>query len=136
MISRSRIHLLTVLAQRLEDDYFDKAAVKTLRDAVKVYAGRRADGATGYDLHEEAVRVERQRTAMAIVPDSYALSRLKDVMLQRAYDLLYDGDWTGCDAIAEFLPDDMVKAMLDAWENDIEADSAKSKFYCGERKNG
>lgn len=38
--------------------------------------------------------------------------------LQEAYDLLWEGDGDGCDAITALLPEAEVKAMLDAWLDD------------------
>ena len=49
-----------------------------------------------------------------MLPSSNSTDRLKEAMLQRAYDLLWDGDTDGCDALIEFLPSDDVTKMLDA----------------------
>lgn len=50
--------------------------------------------------------------------------------LQRAYDVLWDGDGEGCDAITAKLPDKEVRAMLDAWMDDYCDDKTpKSKWH-------
>ena len=63
---------------------------------------------------EDETRVARQRTLFNMLPSSNSTDRLKEAMLQRAYDLLWDGDTDGCDALIEFLPSDDVTKMLDA----------------------
>lgn len=53
-----------------------------------------------------------------------------DAELQRAYDLLWEGDGEGCDAITAYLPDKDVKAMLDAWLDDQDpSNTTKSKWH-------
>lgn len=49
--------------------------------------------------------------------------------LQLAYDLLWDRDGQGCDAITAMLPDKDVMAMLDAWEDDQMGDTPKSEWH-------
>lgn len=49
--------------------------------------------------------------------------------LQRAYDVLWEGDGEACDAITAKLPDKDVKAMLDAWLDDQCGDAPKSKWH-------
>jgi len=49
--------------------------------------------------------------------------------LQRAYDLLWDGDGEACDAITAKLPDKDVIAMLDAWSDDQDGKEPKSKWH-------
>lgn len=55
---------------------------------------------------------------------------------QRAYDLLWDGDALGCDALIEFLPSSEVEAMLNAWSDDWDDDEKlskpRSRWYKGE----
>lgn len=52
-----------------------------------------------------------------------------DQELQRAYDVLWEGDGEGCDAITAKLPDKQVKAMLDAWLDDQCDHEPKSKWH-------
>ncbi len=71
------------------------------------------------ELSDERLREERriaaQRNLFTFLPVVPIVGRLKDAMLQRAYDLLWDGRAEECDAILEFLPSRDVEAMLDAW---------------------
>lgn len=80
-------------------------------------------------LEREERRADRQRQLMAIVPNSAALTRLKKAMLQRAYDLLWDGQGEACDALTEFLPSADVIRMLNAWSDDQEGREPKSEWY-------
>lgn len=53
-----------------------------------------------------------------------------DAELQRAYDVLWDGDGEACDEITANLPTKDVKAMLDCWLDDQDPkNTAKSKWY-------
>lgn len=52
-----------------------------------------------------------------------------DAELQRAYDVLWDGDGDGCDAITAKLPAKDVTTMLDAWLDDQCGHEPKSKWY-------
>lgn len=125
---RSRVHMLSVAAARLEQDYANPKLIADIREAAKYAAKKRAEGCDYSD--EDQHRIERQRTLFAMVPDTHALGRLKDAMLQRAYDLMWDGDCTATDAIAEFLPSADVTRMFEAWERDQDPKTAdKSKFY-------
>lgn len=127
---RSTIHMLTVAAARLESDHANPQLVKDLRSTANHLASAKAEG-RGYGPDEEK-RIERQRTLIAMLPDTRAVDQLKASMLQRAYDLMWDGDCSGCDAIAEFLPSGDVTRMFDAWENDQEGKNEKSNFYGGD----
>lgn len=80
-------------------------------------------------LHEDRKRQERQRTLFAMLPSSNAVDRLKEQMLQRAYDLLWDGDANGCDALIEFLPSRDVEAMFEAWDHDQSGGKPPSRYY-------
>lgn len=51
--------------------------------------------------------------------------------LQRAYDVLWEGDGEGCDAITAPLPDQMVIAMLDAWQDDQMEQQPLSGWHAG-----
>lgn len=54
--------------------------------------------------------------------------------LQRAYDMLWDGDGEECDRINAALPEPMVLAMLDAWSEDYVDDRPgliRSGFHSG-----
>jgi predicted transcriptional regulator len=64
-----------------------------------------------------------------MLPNYAACDRLKAAMLQRAYDLMCDGDATAADAIAEFLPARDADAMFDAWLDDQDDGRPKSRFY-------
>jgi hypothetical protein len=48
--------------------------------------------------------------------------------LQEAYDRLHDGDGSECDKICADLPDQPVRAMMDAWLDD-QTDQPKSLFW-------
>ena len=52
-----------------------------------------------------------------------------DDELQRAYDLLCDGDGEACDAITAKLPDKEVRGMLDNWLKDQCGNGPKSRWY-------
>lgn len=124
-MTRSLVHLLNVFAVRLEIDHGPKPAV----DAIKLFAKDRtircAEGRNG----EGEKRIERQRTLFAMLPSSNATDRLKAAMLQRSYDLLWDGDTCGCDAILEFVPSRDADKMLECWAHDFEGDEPRSSFY-------
>jgi len=119
--------MLNVAAARLQQDHGNPKLAADLREAAKVLAKNRAEQRLQDD---ETKRIERQRTLFTMVPDTVAFGRFKDAMLQRAYDLMWDGDCSACDAIAEFLPSADVEKMFDAWQNDQDPNSPqKSKFY-------
>jgi hypothetical protein len=82
-------------------------------------------------LADDTRRQERQRTLFAMLPSCNAVDRLKEKMLQRAYDLLWDGDANGCDALIEFLPSKDVQEMFDAWDHDQSGGKPPSRFYEG-----
>lgn len=126
-MSRSMIHMLTVAASRIEQEYGSKQLIADLRAAAKHHADARSEG-RHYNV-EDQKRIERQRTLFAMLPDTAAVDRLKAAMLQRAYDLLWDGDCLACDALSEFLPSSDVERMLTAWENDQRADAERSEFF-------
>ena len=77
----------------------------------------------------EEQRIARQRNLFTFLPVTQSVDRLKEGMLQRAYDLLCDGDTSGCDAILEFLPSRDVERMLDAWLDDQDNAATKSRWY-------
>lgn len=131
-LSRSQIHMLTVAAAMVEASGGNPKLVADLRAAAQWRANKRAEGfGSGMDTK----RVDQQRTLMAMVVNGPAKSALVDAMLQRAYDLLWDGSWEGCDAICEFLPSDQVRAMMDAWNEDQEDKGPKSPWYLGKKDN-
>lgn len=130
MKSRSRIHMLTVAAARLESDYANPKLVADLREAAKHAASRKVDGLRDETAQAEMKRIERQRNLMTMLPDTRSLDTLKEAMLQRAYDLMWDGDCAGTDALTEFLPSRDVTRMFEAWEQDqIAGDQPRSPFY-------
>lgn len=50
--------------------------------------------------------------------------------LQRAYDVLWEGDGEACDAITARLPEKDVRAMLDCWLDDYsDTKGPKSKWH-------
>jgi hypothetical protein len=119
--------MLAVFATRMEIDHAPADMVK----ALKLLSSDRTIRAAEHRnwSAEQEKRVERQRTLFAMLPSTNATDRLKDAMLQRAYDLLWDGDSMGCDALIEFMPERDVTRMLDAWSHDFEGDVPKSKFH-------
>lgn len=126
---RSRIHMLMVAAARLQEEHASPKLVEDLRAAASEYASRKAQGIGWTDDDER--RVERQRTLFNALPSSSATDRLKEAMLQRAYDVLWDGNAAACDALLEFLPSDDVQRLLDAWENDQFSKEPRSKWHAG-----
>ena len=126
MGNRSRIHLLRVTATRFEGNA-PPEAVKTLRTLARELEARQADGRT-HNAQEDK-RFERQRTLFAMLASSDATDRLKEAMMQRAYDLIWDGDGQACDALLEFLPSNDADAILDAWEKDQEDDNPRSRWH-------
>lgn len=66
-----------------------------------------------------------------MLPSMSATDRLKEAMMQRVYDLMWDGDCMGADAIAEFLPGDDAARAFDAWLSDQDTGKPRSKFYEG-----
>lgn len=127
---RSRVHMLTVAAARLEAEYANPKLIADLRAAAKHDAEAHADGRK--HSPDEEKRIERQRMLMQMLPDTRAVDQLKAAMLQRAYDLMWDGAGSACDALAEFLPERDIKRMFDAWEQDqMPGDHPRSEFYEG-----
>lgn len=128
-MSRSLVHLLNTFAVRFEADHAPAKIVDTIKLFAKEYTVRRAEHRDR--TAEEDRRIERQRTLFVMLPPSDATDRLKQAMLQRAYDLLWDGDAFGCDAILEFLPSDDVVKMLDAWSDDAEDNGGPKSHWHG-----
>jgi hypothetical protein len=121
--------MLTVAAARLEQDHGNAKLIEDLRAAAKAHAKNKAEGRLQAD---EEKRIGKQRTLTAMLPDTRSVDALKAAMLQRAYDLLWDGDWSACDAIIEFLPSADVEKMLNAYDQDQDPKRAeKSQFYAG-----
>lgn len=130
MRRRSQIHMLAVAAARLESDHANPKLIADLQAAAHHLATARADG-RGHDDEEER-RIERQRTLFTMLPDIGATERLRLAMQQRAYDLMWDGATSACDALAEFLPEHEIDRMFDAWEQDqMPGDHPRSEFYEG-----
>jgi len=128
-MSRSRVHLFRVAAARLESDHANPKLVADLKEAAKGEAKRTAEG-KGWSP-DDVKRVERQRTLFAQLPAYSACDRLKEAMMQRVYDLMWDGDTNGADALAEFLPSADADAVFDAWQSDSMTigDAPRSRFY-------
>ncbi|MFL5607719.1 MAG: hypothetical protein ACJ8AD_14810 [Gemmatimonadaceae bacterium] len=80
---------------------------------------------------------EEEARVVAVLERTFATEKrrrvLADVMLQRAYDHMWEHRTEACDAICDFLPKHLVTPMLDAWLDDqFEADPAKrSSWYHG-----
>lgn len=55
--------------------------------------------------------------------------RLRAAMRQRIYDLMWDGDSLGADAIAEFIPSSDADEAFAAWEHDIEGKQPLTAYY-------
>lgn len=127
MKNRSRIHMLTVAAARLERDGANPILVGDLKKAAQHHATRKADGA-GWTEDDE-MRVERQRGLFGMLPSLNAVDRLKEALMQRAYDLLWDGNCDGCDAILEFLPSKDAEIVLSAFGNDQDGKQPSSRFH-------
>lgn len=128
---RSHVHMLSVAAARLEQEYGNPKLIGDLREAAKAEAKRLAEG-RGWGPEEQA-RVERQRTLVAMLPPYAACERLKAALMQRAYDLMWDGHAGATDALLEFLPAKDADAVLNAWDADTTAigDTPRSRFYEG-----
>lgn len=101
--------------------------IDMLRLSAQELEARQADGRT-HDAAEER-RIEIQRTLFAMLPSSNATDRLREAMMQRAYDLMWNGDGLATDALLEFLPSECADQVLDAWENDLDGDKPRSKWY-------
>lgn len=129
MNRRSRVHMLSVAAARLESDYANPTLIRHLRDAAKAEADKIVEG-RGYTTEDET-RIERQRTLYAMLPSCNAADRLKASMMQRAYDLAWNGQCTECDALLEFLPSADAEKVLSAWENDQNPNNERTPFYEG-----
>lgn len=92
-------------------------------------AARKIDPEAQARLEAEEKRIANQRNLFTFLPVMAAVESLKAAMLQRAYDLLSDGDAEACDAITEFLPSRDVGEMLDAWLDDQDEGATKSRWY-------
>jgi hypothetical protein len=78
---------------------------------------------------QEQARIKRQREAFDDLPEGPIRDHLRDMMLQRAYDILCEGNGEGCDELLQFLPEDHARELLDAWLDDQISDVPKSKWY-------
>lgn len=128
--NRSRVHMLTVAAARLEQDRANPKLIESLRAAAKEHATAKA-GDRDYD-DEQRKRIDRQRTLFNMLPNGSAKEALKKAALQRAYDLLWDGNCAGCDAVTEFLPSMDVEGMLSDWGSDQIGKGVFSRWYRSE----
>lgn len=126
-MTRSLVHMLNTFATRLEIDHGPKDAVKAIQLFALDRTIRRAEHRDHNDADEK--RISRQRNLFTMLPDTSANDALKEAMLQRAYDLLWDGDALGCDAILEFIPSRDADALLNAWSADQDGQEPKSKWY-------
>lgn len=89
---------------------------------------RRLTPAEQEERDREDQRIARQRNLFTFLPVSPSVEALKEGMLQRAYDLLSNGDAEACDAILEFLPSRDAERMLDAWLDDQVDGRPKSRW--------
>jgi hypothetical protein len=128
---RSRIHLFQVAAARLKEDNANPELVSQLLQEAARLSSKKAQG-QGWTKEDEA-RVSRQRNVFTMMPDCAGVDRFKEAMMQRAYDLLWDGFATECDAVLEFLPSKDADAVLNAWDNDQDEKKERSRFYEGWR---
>jgi len=127
MPNRSRTHMLRVLAMRMDGTSTPDKLVDVVRKVAQELEAREADGRTHNP--EDEKRIERQRTLFATLPDTGAVDALKEAMMQRAYDLMWDGDGLACDAIAEFLPPAAADEVFNAWDNDQDPSKPRSRFH-------
>lgn len=127
--TRSVVHLLNVAAARLKADHADPKLVADLQSAAKMAEARRVEG-RDYSAEDEE-RISQQRNLFLNLPRGPQADALQRAMLQRAYDLMWDGDPIACDAIIEFLPIAEVTRMFDAWQDDQGQgiDGIRSAFY-------
>jgi hypothetical protein len=128
-MNRSLVHTLNVAAARLKEALANPKLVADLQNAAEHMASKRAQG-RGYTEDDER-RIEAQRTLFNMLPDTAATDRLKHAVLQRAYDLLWDGDGAGCDALLEFMPSRDADGLLNAWCADQDGKQPRSKWYEG-----
>lgn len=127
---RSRVHMLAVAASRLEQTGSNPKLISDIRAAARFQAERHQEGSAYTD--DDQRRIGKQRTLMAMMPDTRAKDDLMTAMIQRAYDLMWEGLSLEADALMEFLPSALVEKMLDAWEKDQLDRMAPSDFYKGE----
>ncbi len=80
---------------------------------------RRADAIAREGMAAEAAAIAHREALWLAVPDSPEKLALQDAMLERAEELLYQGRCEEADAICEFLPAELVKPMLDAWDREF-----------------
>lgn len=122
--------ILNLAAECLQADHRNPKLIEDMRTLA---AEMKKDGRGQYS-EEDQKRVDRQRTRFNMLPTGGEKERLKKAMLQRAYDLIWDGDTEGCDALLEFLPSDDVGKLLDTWSADIEikSDDQRSPWYHAE----
>lgn len=81
----------------------------------------------GHGLRESARLAGVNRKTARRYRDNWLRYRQQ---LQHAYDVLWEGDGDGCDAITADLPEQMVVAMLDAWLDD-QFDQPLSGWHAG-----
>ena len=124
--SRSLVHMLQTFAVRLESDHGPKEAVKAIELLAKDRTIRRAEHRDWNA--QEAKRVEQQREAFRKAKSG---TEIKNMLLQRAYDLLWDGDFLACDALIEFLPESDADKMMSAWSDDEDGKEPRSQWYEG-----
>lgn len=100
-----------------------------MRASLRVVAQREREEAETREREriEERRRIDRQRTLFNVLPTCRPKDKLKNAMLQRAYDLLWDGECEACDALTEFLPSDDVTKMLDVWLDDVDPNTPEER---------
>lgn len=80
---------------------------------------RRADAIAKEGMCAEAAALAHREALFRAVPDGPEKQALQDAMIERAEELLYQGRCEEADAICEFLPAELVKPMIDAWDRDF-----------------
>ena len=127
MRNRSRIHMLRVLAMNFEGNA-PEALTKAVRGYARELEARASDGRRN-DFVQENARIEEQRRIFALLPDTPEVELLKEGMMQRAYDLMWEGFALETDAILEFLPSECADEVLNAWDNDEQGKEPRSRFH-------
>lgn len=125
---RAKAFILNLAAECLQEDARNPKLIEDMRSLA---ADMKRDGRGQYS-DEYQKKIDRQRTLFNTLPTGREKNKLKEAMMQQAYDRMWDGDTDGCDALLEFLPSDDASAVLDAWELDIDPhtrEADRSRWY-------
>lgn len=127
---RARLHTLAVAIGRLEEDCASAELIKAMRDILDKEIERTASGREWREIGPaEEKRIAHQRNLFTYLTPGTHKDRLLAAMRQRIYDLMWNGDGHGADAIAEFLPSADADKAFEAWEHDWSEDPNKTEFY-------